>query len=100
MKAKHLKIIIAVLSVLFVVSVAQAADTIRIGWTADMPGIGATFYASQKKAVELFIEDANASGGILGKKLELIIRDSKLKPDVGATMARELILSEKCDQFF
>jgi branched-chain amino acid transport system substrate-binding protein len=97
MQTKLLKIFIAVLSVFFIVGTAQAEDTIRIGWTADMPGIGATFYASQKKAVELFIEEANASGGILGKKLELIIRDSKLKPDVGATMARELILSEKCE---
>ena len=97
MKSKHLKILTAVLSVFFIAATVQAADTIRIGWTADMPGIGATFYASQKKAVELFIEEANASGGILGKKLELVIRDSKLKPDVGATVARELILSENCE---
>ena len=97
MKPKHLKLIIPILAVLFFVSMAQAADTIRIGWTADMPGIGATFYESQKKAIELFIADKNAAGGVLGKQLELVIRDSKLKPDVGATVARELILSEKCD---
>jgi len=97
MKGKQSKILIAVLAVFLMASMAQAADTIRIGWTADMPGIGATFYASQKNAIELFIEQTNAEGGILGKKLELIIRDSKLKPDVGATVARELILSEKCD---
>ena len=97
MKVKHLKIIIPIFTILFLASFAQAADTIRIGWTADMPGIGATFYASQKKAIELFIEEKNAAGGVLGKQLELIIRDSKLKPDVGATVARELVLSEKCD---
>jgi len=97
MKGKHLKIVIALLSVVLIASMAQAADTIRIGWTADMPGIGATFYDSQKKAIELFIEETNAAGGVLGKKLELVIRDSQLKPDVGATVARELILSEKCD---
>jgi branched-chain amino acid transport system substrate-binding protein len=97
MQSKSVKLFIGVLAVLFFASMAQAADTIRIGWTADMPGIGATFYASQKKAIELFIEQTNAGGGVLGKKLELIIRDSKLKPDVGATVARELILSEKCD---
>ncbi|MGD2186748.1 MAG: ABC transporter substrate-binding protein [Desulfobacterales bacterium] len=97
MKAKHLKIIIPIFAILFFVSLSQAADTIRIGWTADMPGIGATFYESQKKAIELFIAEKNAAGGVLGKKLELVIRDSKLKPDVGATVARELILSEKCD---
>jgi branched-chain amino acid transport system substrate-binding protein len=97
MKPKHLKIIIPIFTILFFVSMVQAADTIRIGWTADMPGIAATFYESQKKAIELFIEEQNAAGGVLGKKLELVIRDSKLKPDVGATVARELILSEKCD---
>ena len=97
MKSKHLTIFIVAIAVLIMAPMVQSADTIRIGWTADMPGIGATFYESQKKAVELFIEDANAAGGILGQKLELIIRDSKLKPDVGATVARELILSEKCE---
>jgi branched-chain amino acid transport system substrate-binding protein len=76
---------------------ANAADTIRLGWIADISGIGATFYKSQKQAIDMFIEEANAAGGVLGKKLELVVRDSALKPDVGATMARELILSEKCD---
>jgi branched-chain amino acid transport system substrate-binding protein len=97
MKSKHLMIIIPIFTILCFVSPTQAADTIRIGWTADMPGVGATFYESQKKGIELFIEQTNAAGGVLGKKLELAIRDSKLKPDIGATMARELILSEKCD---
>ncbi len=47
--------------------------------------------------MDLFIEETNAAGGILGKKLELVVRDAQLKPDIGANMARELILSEKCD---
>ncbi|MGD2125711.1 MAG: ABC transporter substrate-binding protein [Desulfobacteraceae bacterium] len=102
MKGNYTKTAISILAFILCLSMAPgdnalAADSIRIGWTADMPGVGATFYASQKKALELFIEETNAAGGILGKKLELIIRDSKLKPDVGATMARELVLSEKCD---
>jgi branched-chain amino acid transport system substrate-binding protein len=97
MKGKSLTILGAVLAVFLIAAMAHGQDTIRIGWTADMPGIGATFYSSQKNAIELFIEDVNANGGVLGKKLELVIRDSKLKPDVGATVARELILSEKCD---
>jgi branched-chain amino acid transport system substrate-binding protein len=74
-----------------------AADTIRLGFVADISGVGATFYKSQKAAIDLFIEEANAAGGILGKKLEVVVRDAQLKPDVGANVARELILSEKCD---
>ena len=72
-------------------------NVIRIGWVADMSGIGATFYKSQKNAVDMFVEETNASGGFLGKKIEVIARDSALKPDVGANLARELILSEKCE---
>lgn len=76
---------------------AQAQGKIKLGWIADMPGIGATFYKSQKEAIELFIEETNSAGGILGKKLELVTRDAQLKPDVGANVARELVLNEKCD---
>jgi branched-chain amino acid transport system substrate-binding protein len=102
MKGKSWKVLVAILSVLTVwglaaSSVCHAADTIRIGFVADISGVGATFYKSQKAAMDLFIEEANAAGGILGKKLELVVRDAQLKPDIGANMARELILSEKCD---
>ena len=76
---------------------ATAADTIRLGFVADVSGIGASFYKSQKAGLDMFIEEANAAGGVLGKKLELVVRDAQLKPDIGANMARELILSEKCD---
>ena len=79
------------------VTSALAGDTIRLGWVADVSGIGATFYRSQKAAIDMFIEECNAKGGVLGKKLELVVRDSALKPDIGANMARELILSEKVD---
>lgn len=75
----------------------QAEEVIKIGWIADMGGIGASFYKSQKEGIEMFIEETNAAGGFLGKKLELVIRDSDLKADVGANLARELILNEKCE---
>jgi branched-chain amino acid transport system substrate-binding protein len=47
--------------------------------------------------LDWFFEEANASGGVLGKKLELVVRDAKLKADVGASLARELILDQKVD---
>jgi branched-chain amino acid transport system substrate-binding protein len=76
---------------------AAGADVIKLGFIADVSGIGAPFYKSQKAGLDLFIEELNAKGGVLGKKLELVVRDAQLKPDIGANMARELILSEKCD---
>ncbi len=101
MKGKILHVFVAFLSVFTFFGLAathcMAGDTIRLGFVADISGIGATFYKSQKAAIDLFIEETNAAGGILGKKLELVVRDSQLKPEIGANVARELILSEKCD---
>jgi branched-chain amino acid transport system substrate-binding protein len=102
MKHKRLPFLALVLCGLMMVGAtltgyATAADTIRLGFVADISGIGATWYKSQKNGIDLFIEETNAGGGVLGKKLELAVRDSQLEPDIGATMARELILSEKSD---
>jgi branched-chain amino acid transport system substrate-binding protein len=85
------------ISGLLVVGNSFSEDKIKLGFIADVSGIGATFYKSQKAAIDLFIEEANAAGGIQGKKLELVVRDAQLKPDIGANMARELILQEKCE---
>jgi branched-chain amino acid transport system substrate-binding protein len=78
-------------------SLALAGDTIRLGFIADATGVGESWYKSQRAGIDLFIEEINASGGVLGKKLELIVRDSALKPDLGAAAAEELILKENCD---
>ncbi len=101
MKASVLaKVVVTFLTLLVLTSgitSVNAADTIKIGFVADVGGVAASFYKSQKAALDLYVEEANAKGGILGKKLEVVVRDSQMKPDVGANVARELILSEKCD---
>jgi branched-chain amino acid transport system substrate-binding protein len=76
---------------------AFAADTIKLGFVADASGVGESWYKSQKAGIDLFIEEKNAAGGILGRKLELIIRDSALSPDKGEAAAEDLIVKEKCD---
>lgn len=76
---------------------ASAAETIRLGFVADATGAGEPWYKSQKAGIDMFIDEINAEGGILGRKLELIVRDSALKPDLGEAAAEELITKEKCD---
>lgn len=43
------------------------------------------------------VDEINAKGGVLGRLLELVHRDTKLKPDEATRMARELIVGEKVD---
>ena len=44
---------------------------------------------------KVFQSDINLSGGVMGRQIELVIRDDQAKPEVGVAMARELVEKEK-----
>ena len=70
---------------------AAAQDTIKIGVITDKTGT-AKFYADPVTEGTVFAAKViNAAGGVLGKKIELLIEDDQNKPDVSATMARKLV---------
>ena len=70
---------------------AQAQDTIKIGIITDQTG-PAKFYAEPvTQGSILAAEWINANGGVLGKKIELLIEDDGAKPDVSASKARKLV---------
>jgi len=46
---------------------------------------------------KLAVEEVNGKGGVLGRKIEFVIRDDKFKPDIALTMAKDLILKERVD---
>lgn len=48
---------------------SQAADTIRIGFVADISGIGAGVYKGQQAGINLFVEETNAAGGGTGQEV-------------------------------
>jgi len=70
----------------------QAEEVIKVGVLAalDFPAGKGTQNAAQMAA-----EEINASGGILGKKIELIIADTKLTPIIGAYQYTRLAAEEK-----
>ena len=66
-------------------------DTIKVGEFASMTGSEATFGQSSHKGTALAIEELNAAGGVLGKKLELIMEDDQSQAGQPATVVRKLI---------
>ena len=74
---------------------AQAKDPIKMGFLTPLTGAYAAEAADQQTGATLAVEEINARGGLLGRKVELLIRDDQLKPGVGAQKAKELIESEK-----
>jgi branched-chain amino acid transport system substrate-binding protein len=62
-------------------SAAPADTTIKVGFIASLTGPFAALGSEDKKAVELAVEQVNAKGGLLGRKVELIQRDDQTRPD-------------------
>jgi len=70
---------------------ASAEETIKIGVITDKTG-NARFYAQPVlQGILLAAKVVNAEGGLLGKKIELVIEDDGNKPDVSASKAQKLI---------
>lgn len=71
-------------------------DPIKFGVLLPMTG-GMTGYSHPLFAgLEYAAEKINATGGILGRPIKLILKDDKLNPEVGLREAKSLILSEGC----
>jgi branched-chain amino acid transport system substrate-binding protein len=68
-----------------------AADTIKVGEFASLTGKEAAFGQSSHKGTLLAIDQINAAGGALGKKLELVYEDNQSQPGQSATVVRKLI---------
>lgn len=73
---------------------AHAEETIKIGLLAPVSGGAAMVGEGIKQGVDLAVKQINDAGGIDGKKVEVLLRDSQIKPDVAAAGARELITKE------
>ena len=72
-----------------------AQETIRIGEYASLTGKEASFGQQSHKGLTLAIEELNAAGGALGRKLELFTEDNQTKPGESATAAKKLISRNK-----
>lgn len=86
-----------VLSMFCIAGSGVAGDTIKVGFVDTYTGPATTFTNDVLDGFKLAAERINAKGGVLGKKITWVTRDDKFKPDIGLTMAKELILSENVD---
>lgn len=79
--------------------IARAADTIKLGALEPLSGtfkdIGERYLEGVKYAAKVI----NESGGLLGKKVEVLAVDSELKPDVATRKAQAMILKDEVKFF-
>jgi branched-chain amino acid transport system substrate-binding protein len=69
----------------------SSGGTIKIGLLAPLSGAVPTFGVSTQEGVELAVKEWNDKGGVLGKKIELIVADSQCEADPAVNAANKLI---------
>jgi branched-chain amino acid transport system substrate-binding protein len=77
-------------------SPAHAQGVIKIGEVNSYKAQPA-FLEPYKKGMELAVDEINAAGGVIGKKIELISRDDNGNPGDAVRVAEELVSREKVD---
>ncbi len=70
---------------------AFAEDTIRIGAIFAVTGPAATLGLPEARTLQMVVDNANASGGILGKRVELVIKDSQGSAEKAVSFAKQLV---------
>ena len=75
---------------------ANAAD-IKIGFPIPLSGPTAVYGKPILAGAQMAVAEINASGGVLGRKLELLSRDSKANADEAVRLSRELIIKDSVD---
>lgn len=70
-------------------------DVILLGEVGSLTGSEAAFGISTRNGIELALEEANASGGVKGKKLAVRVYDDQSKPEEAAAAATRLVTQDK-----
>src|SRR5262245_4832171 len=68
-----------------------AQETIKIGVISDRVGVSRPYSEPNTEGVVFGANEINAKGGILGRKIELLIEDDQSRPDISAALARKLV---------
>jgi branched-chain amino acid transport system substrate-binding protein len=79
---------------------ADAAEPIKIGLSLGLTGHYAEMSDMQMKAFKLWEREVNSRGGILGRKVHLIIHDDKSDPHAAKFLYEHLITNDKVDLLF
>lgn len=86
---------VAVAAAAFAFGAAQAQETVRIGVIQPLTGSVAYNGSADVAGSKLAVEQRNAKGGVLGKKVELVIEDGACNPAKSVNAAEKLIQRDK-----
>jgi branched-chain amino acid transport system substrate-binding protein len=88
---------IAFFALLFLSPPGYAQGPIKVGIVDTYTGPATTYTYDVRDAFKLAVDEVNAKGGVVGRKIEFTTRDDKFKVDLALSAAKELVMNEKVD---
>lgn len=70
------------------------SNTLKIGVIGPFTGASADFGVHMFNGIQLAVDEINAVGGYLGRKLEIVRKDDQANPDVGLALSKELVAAK------
>lgn len=74
---------------------AGQPSEIAIGVFGSLTGGTATFGQSTKSGVEMAVDELNAKGGLLGRKIRLVVEDDQGRPEEAQTVVSKLVSKDR-----
>lgn len=78
-------------------AVAQSQAPLVVGSSLSLTGPLSATAMTHKLVGEIYVDQLNARGGLLGRKVEWLVKDDQSKPDLARTLYEQLITSDKVD---
>ncbi len=74
---------------------APAAETVKIGALFSVTGPAAFLGKPEQQTAEMFVAELNANGGLNGRQVELLVRDTAGNPEKAVALCQQLINEDK-----
>jgi branched-chain amino acid transport system substrate-binding protein len=104
-RIQHMKIptVVAALSAAVMIAAncapSAAEEVYKVGISAGLTGYAATVDRAWRDGVEVAVETLNARGGILGRKLQVVVEDNRGEPQEAVTVYRKMMSSDNVNIF-
>jgi branched-chain amino acid transport system substrate-binding protein len=95
MKGKKGMVMGVLLAIFLTGAFAQAAEPLKIGAILSVTGPASFLGAPEAKTLEMLVAETNKKGGVMGRQVQLIIKDSGASPEKAFSFAKQLIEEEK-----
>jgi hypothetical protein len=91
----QLAVVLTILALIAAPAMAQKKKStpIKIGLLYSLSGLAAVYTQGTVIGHEIAAEEINAKGGILGRPIEFVTRDDKLKPGIAVKEFRRMVTS-------